>query len=1189
MIKGKNNHWIGILLLFSVICFFYYKSTINEIPLSGVLNSIESIENLQVQLHRDLLRYRNNQIHQYDSLNHTLNSLERQTKLIITNNILQKQIGNNVLFKLDKSIVNQRMLVEDFKTYLSILQNSMSYLYNVENKLYSSNTLSDKNPSRKTVVKLVTLLLEYNENPQHSVAIRIYPLIDRLNHNPDSDTNALIIHSLLIIERIPEIDQILSEFNTLNTERQIINIKNLLLHKQKKQDDKSQIFNTLLFICSLCLLVYIIFIFIRLQKSTNSLFSANDKLNHEIAQRTRTEKALYNLVEVDNKNTDDEIYNLLHAICKSLHVSCAYISLVSPLKDNGNIVGLISNGSYQRNIPFDLHGTPCEEVMIHNRLVHNHDLLHYFPDWKFDYIQHPESYIGVTLHDKTRKIQGSLAIVNNKLIDDTVLAEHILTLATPRAIIELHKQIEFNNIQHYQRGLELIDEWIARLITEVANKQKFFKHICDAVREITSSDLSSFSIVKQAKNKLFFISASGYKQKMLNNYSIPLDEKTIFTETINNNVILLINNVRSHPEIEVSLCNMLDVNNVLITPVTLHGNIYGVVSVFKESEEFDKIDEQLITQFGQSVQIAIINMQLVNDINSERERAEVTLHSIGDAVITTNTHGKIEYMNQAAELLTAWELDKVKNIPVQKIFRIIDIDTREPIHDIVKSCLDDGISINKSKLILVPKNNNEIDIESSISPILNTSGNIEGIVIVFHDETQHRQLEKTIQHQAEHDPLTDLLNRDTFDRELNTHVFDATTSNKIHVLCYLDLDRFKLVNDTAGHSAGDQCLIEIASIIQSNIRGNDVFGRLGGDEFGLILKNCQIDAAVKITNNIICAIKSFHFNWDDCDYNLGISIGIVPINHSIKDSADAIRKADLACYTAKDQGRGQVYVYEEQDTELIKRQEEMYWASRIKGALDNNRIKLFAQPIVPLNYRLPQTRHFEILVRLLNEDNQLVPPDAFIPAAERYNLMGTIDKRIIHDSFEFIHTTQKNHHDVHYSINLSGNSLSEGDITIYIETLIKQFDITPQNICFEITETAAIKNLQNAKQLINQLKEIGCQFALDDFGSGLSSFQYLKNLPVDYLKIDGSFVRDMVNNTIDHAMVAAINEVGHVMGIKTIAEYVENEQIINKLKQLNVDYAQGYAISPPQPLTDFFMDDVEEDSTPTLKLVHNKP
>ncbi|NOQ87453.1 MAG: EAL domain-containing protein, partial [Gammaproteobacteria bacterium] len=1002
---------------------------------------------------------------------------------------------------------------------------------------------------------------------------------------------ALINHSLMIIERLPEIDEILAQFNSLDIENQIILLKNRVSSLRNKQNNNAQTFNILLFICTIYLIFYILYIFISLRKNEAELSSSNAKLNDEISLRTKTEKALYQLVDIDknSNNSEDRILYLLNALCTALDVEYAYITKINTSGMSGEILGLLDHGMFSSNITYPLADTPCEEVIKNGRLVHNRDFSDYFPDCSDELLKGAASYIGVSLTDKKGNVTGMIAVASSSPIEDTSLAENILTISASRAIIELEHQIEINNSKRYQQGLRLIDDWIARLITEGYDRDAFFKNICRAAQEITKSQLSAFPILDKSQDTYHFLATCGLQSEKLENLTLDVADGSMCAWTILNNKNLMINDVSSDARAQTELTEKTNIKSALLTPVTLKDRPYGAIAVFRAYDEFDKIDNQLITQFSQSVQMAIINMQLVSDMKSERERAEVTLHSIGDAVITTNVNGEIEYMNHVAESLTAWSLKDAKNKAVQEVFRIEDLDTGEPIHDVVKSCLYDGITINKSILSLVSKNSNKKDIESSISPILNTSGCAEGVVIVFHDETQRRQLENTIKHQAAHDPLTDLLNRDAFDAELSDYVFDAKNNNKHHVLCYLDLDRFKLINDTAGHSAGDQCLIQVTSLIQSCIRGDDVLSRLGGDEFALILKNCTLEGALKITRKITDIISGMNFNWDGCDYNIGVSIGINPLSNNSQDAADAIRKADLACYTAKDQGKGQIYVYEEEDSELIRRQEETYWATQLTEAINNNRLQLYAQPIVALKNECLQKRHVEILVRLLDENNQLITPGAFIPAAERYNLMHLIDRKIIFETFSFIHKySDKDENITQYSINLSGNTIDDKDIVEYIIDTADKFEVDKRLICFEITETSAIKNLHRTKNLIKDLKAHGFKFALDDFGSGLSSFQYLKNLHVDFLKIDGSFVSDMINNNIDHAMVAAINEVGHIMGIKTIAEFVENEQIIKKLRDINVDYGQGYGIEQPKPIKEIlsFSDDKK---SPALKIVHNKP
>ena len=1193
MNKGSINYWIGIVLLLSVISFFFYKSIFSELPLSETLSTIEEIQDLQVQLHRDLLRYRSNQIQQYDTLNETLYRLDQNIVRLSNSRVAEEEIGIDTVYDIEEMITHQSVLVEDFKTHHSILQNSLFYMYNVSTDLYSKRPKTQSKEQLRTTAELITLLLEYNENPENNIANKIYPLIDELNIDPDADTKSLINHSLMIIERLPEIDEIIAQFNSLDIENQIILLKNRVSELRNKQNSNALIFNVLLFICTIYLILYILYIFISLRKNEEELSNSNAKLNDEISQRTRTEKALYQLVAIDknssSNNDEDRILFLLNALCTALDVEYAYLTKVNTSGTSAEIIGLLDHGMFSRNIAYSLADTPCEEVIKNGRLVHNRDFSNYFPGCSDELLKDAASYIGISLKDKNENVIGMIAIASTSPITDTNLAENILTIATSRAIIELEHQIEISDRKRYQQGLTLIDDWIARLITEGYDKDAFFKNICRAAQEITKSQLAAFPVMNKDKETYHFLAACGLQSEKLENTTLDIADGGLCAWTILKNKNLLINDVTSDDRAQKELSKKFNIKSALLTPVTLKDNPYGAIAVFRAYDEFDEIDEQLITQFSQSVQMAIINMQLVSDMKSERERAQVTLHSIGDAVITTNVDGEIEYMNHVAESLTAWPLKDAKNKAVQDVFRIEDIDTGEPIHDVVKSCLYDGITINKSILSLVSKNGNRKDIESSISPILKTSGNAEGVVIVFHDETQRRQLESTIKHQAAHDPLTNLLNRDTFDIELSDHVYDAINNNKHHVLCYMDLDRFKLINDTSGHTAGDQCLILVTSLIESCIRQDDVLGRLGGDEFGLILINCSQEGALKITNKISKAISDMKFSWEGCDYNLGVSIGINPLSKNSQNAADAIRKADLACYTAKDQGKNHIYIYEEEDSELIRRQEETYWATRITEAIDNDRLQLFAQPIIALKNKDPQKKHVEILVRLLDEDNQLITPNAFIPAAERYNLMHLVDRKIIFKTFSFIHKySDKDENFTQYSINLSGNTIDDKGIVEYINETANRFEVNKKLICFEITETAAIRNLSKAKKLIKDLKSYGFKFALDDFGSGLSSFQYLKNLPVDFLKIDGSFVSDMVNNNIDHAMVAAINEVGHIMGIKTIAEYVENEQIIRKLRDIDVDYGQGYGIEQPKPINEILSFSNDKKSPP-LKIVHNKP
>ncbi len=392
------------------------------------------------------------------------------------------------------------------------------------------------------------------------------------------------------------------------------------------------------------------------------------------------------------------------------------------------------------------------------------------------------------------------------------------------------------------------------------------------------------------------------------------------------------------------------------------------------------------------------------------------------------------------------------------------------------------------------------------------------------------------------------------------------------MLCYLDLDQFKVVNDTCGHIAGDELLRQLAPLLQRRIRQGDIIARLGGDEFGILLLSCTMEQALPVVEALRKAVQEYRFAWEGKTFSVGVSVGVFPINRETPSLASALSAADSACYMAKERGRNRVHLYQEADAELARRHGEMQWVARIHAALDEERLLLHAQPIIPV-HEPSRGHHLEILVRLVDEKGEIIPPGAFIPAAERYNLMSGIDRWVITETFRWLHA-----HPEHLArldicaINLSGQTIGEAGIMEAIIEQARALGIPPRRICFEITETAAVANLSTASRFISELKSHGFLFALDDFGSGMSSFAYLRSLPVDFLKIDGNFVRDIAHDRTDHAMVAAINRVGQVMGLQTIGEFVENDAILGHLRQLGVDYAQGYGVGPPVPLEELFSD-----------------
>jgi diguanylate cyclase (GGDEF)-like protein/PAS domain S-box-containing protein len=553
-------------------------------------------------------------------------------------------------------------------------------------------------------------------------------------------------------------------------------------------------------------------------------------------------------------------------------------------------------------------------------------------------------------------------------------------------------------------------------------------------------------------------------------------------------------------------------------------------------------------------------------LTKEKERAQVTLYSIADAVITTDVNGRIETMNPIAEQLTGWSLEEAKSMPLTRAYQVSDEETGEFLDDPLSHCLNtDRVTTQTRHVLLHRRDGSTFPIRHSTAAICSPGGEAIGAALVFHDMSETRSMAQQLEYHATHDSLTDLINRREFETRLQHALRVAREEQKQHVCLYMDLDQFKIVNDTCGHIAGDELLRQIALILQHQLRGSDTLARLGGDEFGVLLEGCSLEEGERIAETLRTTVKEFRFVWEDKAFEIGASIGIVLLTDKIQDVGNVLSKADVACYAAKDLGRNRVHAYQEADVELSRRQGEMQWVSQITRALEEHRLVLYYQDIVALQESSAHERQIEILLRMLDENADIVPPNAFLPAAERYNLMPAIDRWVINNTFAWYKTNAAGK-SMKCVINISGTSLSDAKFLDYIRAQFDHHEVPPSVICFEITETAAIANLTTASRFMHELKALGCSFSLDDFGSGLSSFAYLKSLPVDYLKIDGRFVRDMLTDPVDCTMVSAINEVGQSMGLRTIAEYAESEAIVQELRRLAVDYAQGYGVSKPRPL-----------------------
>ncbi|POA21794.1 PAS domain S-box protein [Pseudomonas sp. FW300-N1A1] len=554
----------------------------------------------------------------------------------------------------------------------------------------------------------------------------------------------------------------------------------------------------------------------------------------------------------------------------------------------------------------------------------------------------------------------------------------------------------------------------------------------------------------------------------------------------------------------------------------------------------------------------------------EKERAQITLQSIGDGVITTDVDGAIAFMNPAAEALTHWKAEQAVGLPLAALFNLLDENAQADGFTLIEHILSGQLRGGSEHSKLIQRLDGSTVSVALVGAPIHSAGKVSGTVLVLHDMTQERQYIANLSWQATHDALTGLANRREFEYRLEQALHNLARQPARHALMFLDLDQFKLVNDTCGHAAGDELLRHICALLQSGLREGDTLARLGGDEFGILLENCSAQASEKIAESLRQTVQNLHFVWKGRPFVTTVSLGLVHIAHNSTTLEALLRAADMACYMAKEKGRNRVQVYHADDSELSLRFGEMAWVQRLHIALEENRFCLYAQETATLGRVEGGGGHIEILLRLHDEAGRMILPDSFIPAAERYGLMTSLDRWVVENVFKVIAQCIAQEREgpmAMCAINLSGITIGDDDFLIFLRKQFIAYDIPPEMICFEITETSAIANLASAIKFINELKGLGCHFSLDDFCAGMSSFAYLKHLPVDFLKIDGSFVKDMLDDPINRAMVEVINHIGHVMGKRTIAEFVETPQIEQALLEIGVDYAQGYIIERPQLFT----------------------
>jgi diguanylate cyclase (GGDEF)-like protein/PAS domain S-box-containing protein len=550
-------------------------------------------------------------------------------------------------------------------------------------------------------------------------------------------------------------------------------------------------------------------------------------------------------------------------------------------------------------------------------------------------------------------------------------------------------------------------------------------------------------------------------------------------------------------------------------------------------------------------------------------QARITLESIGEGVITTDLNGTIDYMNEAAEQLLGGTRSAGLGKRLLDLLTLVDEVDRSSLGDPVAKCLSERkrINLGRRALLLSKQADREFSTELTASPIRGPDGEIAGCVVIFHDVSEVRGLAREMSYQASHDALTGLVNRAEFERRLGAALDSARGEGVSHVVSYLDLDRFKLVNDTSGHIAGDNLLREISSLLKQRVRDSDTVARVGGDEFAMLLAGCPLDKARQIADDICQAVADHKFAWQDRAFDIGVSIGLVEVGKDSGSAEGVLSAADSACYVAKQQGRGRIHVYSTRDEVLARERGEIQWLQRLQRALKENEFELYVQPIVALAGRTEVGPAAEILLRMRDESGASILPSHFLGSAERYQLMSHIDRWVVQTALTAIAGGAPNlPNGRSCGINLSAQTLGDDDFLEFVVDVLDHTGVDPQKICFEIRESAVVSQLDQAQRFINVLHGIGCRFALDNFGSGIGSFANLKNLSLDYLKIDGVYTHDVENDSVNREMVSAMVKLSRTLDFRVVAEQVEDQASFEALRGLGVDFVQGYVVERPRPL-----------------------
>ena len=730
---------------------------------------------------------------------------------------------------------------------------------------------------------------------------------------------------------------------------------------------------------------------------------------------------------------------------------------------------------------------------------------------------------------------------------------------------------------YFQGQTLAVGNQVLRSVNTATTIGDAYDKLVEICRQALNTDIAFLVLRGEGLRELVGVSQTGASYNPAGHFCLSLDEPSLAVTVFNEGKQMAIDDVATDPRVSPRMRAKFQLGSAIAAPLIAEDMVIGVIlaSTTQQRRRYSAQDNKMMNLLAREAS-AVVHAQLLEEKRQQTELlyqevqqlAQVTLQSISDGVATADTNGQVVYLNPVAEQLTGWSLDQARGRLLTQVVRLVDELSGDPLADPVALCLENEGRMNLPGPVLLRhrREEKEYPVEVRVSPLREPGGQIRGVALVFNDTSELTVLSRRLSYQASHDALTGLINRHEFEAQLDLALSNSHHKNRRHALCYVDLDQFKVINDTCGHVAGDELLKQLAVRLRAVIRETDTVARLGGDEFGLLLEDYTLDQAREVANTLLDMVRDYQFTWGDKSFSVGLSIGLVPITADSGDITDLLSAADSACYMAKSRGRNRVHIFEQDDLALARHRGEMQWLQEIRDALKGDRFQLFHQRILALDEAEAGRDASEILLRLRGENGEIIPPNTFLPVAERYHLMPAIDRWVVHHSLRRLRAQGRNSAPVHYSINLSAQSLSENEFLDFVLQELAESGVPAEQVCFEITETTAIANLNRAMRFITELKAQGCRFALDDFGSGLSSFAYLKNLPVDYLKIDGSFVKDMDTNRVDRAMVQAINEIGHLMGIKTVAEFVTNAAVMAVLKEIGVDYVQGSHIARPVAL-----------------------